>query len=121
MIKSLVLKELGKIPATILREQGYEIVEAQDGTEAVNHLKEGQPFNLLFTDVVLPGGMSGVQIAAQAKDIQPNIKVLYTTGYTESAIVHQGQLDPGVTMVNKPYRRAELLEKVRAMLDRESG
>jgi CheY-like chemotaxis protein len=112
-------KNVRDIPVSILRNQGYVIVEAGDGKEAINRLKDGQPFDLLFTGVVLPGGMNGVEIAKEAKRIQPNIKVLYTTGYAENAVVHNEQLDPGVTLVNKPYSRVELLEKVRAMLGSE--
>ena len=107
------------VPTEHLLDQGYEVAEAGNGEEAIDHLKGGQTFDLLFTDVVLPGGMNGVEIAKKAKRLQPNIKVLYTTGYAENAVVHNGQLDPGVTLVNKPYQRAELLEKVRAMLDSE--
>lgn len=106
-----------EIPAGILRNQGYQVVEAEDGEEAIRHLQDGPPFDLLFTDIALPGGMNGVQIAEQAKRIQPDIKVLFTTGYAENAVARNGKLDPGITLVNKPYRRTELLEKVRAMLD----
>ncbi len=108
-----------KVPVAILRNQGYEVAEAGNGEEAIDHLKTGQAFDLLFTDIVLPGGMNGVEIAEAAKRLQPNIKVLYTTGYAENAVIHTGQLDPGVALVNKPFRRDELLEKVRAMLNRE--
>jgi CheY-like chemotaxis protein len=108
------------IPAAILRKQGYEVVEAADGREAIGHLKDGRPFDLLFTDIVLPGGMNGVEIAAEAKHLQPDIRVIYTTGYAEHALAHKGAdngaLDPDTTLVTKPYRRAELLEKVRATL-----
>jgi len=108
-------------PVIFLRDQGYEVVEAGDGKEAIERLKDGLPFDLLFTDVVLPGGMNGVEIAEQAKRINPGIKVLFTTGYAENAIVHHGKLDAGETLVNKPYRQAELLGKVRAMLDGKSN
>ena len=104
-------------PVIILRDQGYEVEEAGDGKEAIQHLQNGQPFDLLFTDIVLPGGMNGVQIAEEAKRIQPNIKVIFTTGYAETAVVQNGQLDPSVTLINKPYRREELLDKVHALLD----
>ena len=63
--------------------------------------------------------MNGVEIAKEAKRLQPNIRVLYATGYAENAVIHSGRLDPAVTLVNKPYRRAELIEKARAMLDSE--
>ncbi len=106
-----------EIPVSILRDQGYDVVEAKDGKEAIKHLKDARPFDLLFTDVVLPGGMSGLDIAQEAKRLQPGIGVLYATGYTKNAVVHNGELDPNVTLVNKPYRRQELLEKIRAVLD----
>ena len=65
---------------------------------------------------VLPGGMNGRQIADAAQAMRPGIKVLYTSGYSENAIVHQGRLDKGVHLLNKPYRRAELARKVRLAL-----
>ena len=108
-----------KVPVKILRGHGYQVAEAGSGEEAIDQLKTGQAFDLLFTDVVLPGGMNGVEIAAEAKRLHPDIKVLYTTGYAQNAVIHNGQLDPGVTLVNKPFLRAELLEKVRTMLDSE--
>ncbi|MCH6588012.1 MAG: response regulator, partial [Proteobacteria bacterium] len=111
--------DVRKIPARILRNQGYEVVEAGNGKEAIDHLKVGPTFDLLFTDVALPGGMSGVAIAIEAKRLQPDIKVLYTSGHATNADVHHGKLVPGETLVKKPYRRAELLEKVRATLDSE--
>jgi PAS domain S-box-containing protein len=110
-------ESLRKIPVSILRSEGYEVVEAQDGKEAVAHLKDDQKFDLLFTDVVLPGGMNGVKIAEEAERLQPGICVLYTTGYTENAVVHNGQLEEGVTLINKPYRRIELLKAIRSILD----
>ncbi|MBL6928665.1 MAG: response regulator [Rhodospirillales bacterium] len=108
-----------QVPATILTDQGYEVVEARDAKEALKHLKEAQPFDLLFTDVVLPGDMNGVEIAEQAEQLQPGIKVLFTTGYAENSVVHHGRLSPGKTMISKPYRRVELLEMVRSMLESE--
>ena len=108
-----------KVPAAILRDWGYKVVEAGNGAEAIDHLRAGQPFELLFTDVVLSGEMNGIEIAEAATRLQPEIKVLYATGYAKDTVVHHGKLDPGETLVNKPYRRAELLEKVRAKLDSE--
>lgn len=110
-------EHLRAIPVSTLRDQGYDIVESGDGKEAIKHLKDGQSFALLFTDVVLPGGMNGIEVAEKAKQIHPNIKVFFTTGYAENAVIHHGMLDPGATVLNKPYRRAELLEQVRAILD----
>lgn len=106
-----------EIPAQILRDQGYDVVEAETGDKALRHLKDDGRFDLLFTDVVLPGGMNGAEIAAEALRIQPGIKVLYTTGYSENAVIHHGQLDTGVTLITKPYQRVELLRMVRDLLE----
>ncbi|MDP6872652.1 MAG: response regulator [Alphaproteobacteria bacterium] len=88
-----------------------------DGAQAIDCLKDGERFDLLFTDIVLPGGMNGREIADAAKHLQPDIKVLYTTGYAENATLQSKRLESGAVLVNKPYRRVELLEKVREMLD----
>ena len=109
--------DLLEISTGILTHQGYEVFEARDGEEAIKLLKEGKPFDLIFTDVILPGSMNGVEIAEQAKQIQPNIKALFTSGYAEDSIVHSGGLDVDVNLVSKPFHRADLLERVRAMLD----
>jgi len=105
-----------EIPVAILGAHGYHVTEARDGMEAIKLLKQLE-FDLLFTDVVLPGGVNGVDIAEEAQRLQPGIRVLYTTGYSENAVVHDGKLDEGVELLSKPYRRNELLEKVRAQLD----
>ena len=73
--------------------------------------------DLLFTDVVIPGGMNGRQLADEIAGKHPSIKVLYTSGYTQNAIVHQGRLDPGVLLLGKPYRKMDLARMVRAALD----
>lgn len=105
------------VPTKILRIQGYDVTEAKDGAEAIDHLQNGQPFDLLFTDVVLPGNLNGIEIAEEAVLIQPDIKILYTSGYAESAINHSDKLIPGVTLINKPYNRSDLLEKVSTILE----
>ncbi len=110
-------EDLRKVPARFLDNAGYRVVEAKNSEEAIHHMLNEEAFDMLFTDVVLPGGMNGVEIAERAKLLQPNIKILFTTGYAENAIVHNGTLDPGVEVITKPYRRAELLEKIRKILD----
>src|SRR5690606_15521201 len=77
--------------------------------------------DLLFTDVIMSGGMTGRELAAMAQRLRPKLKVLYTSGYTENAIVHQGRLDPGVQLLRKPYRRAELARKLRQALRSARG
>jgi CheY-like chemotaxis protein len=73
--------------------------------------------DLLFSDVVLPGGMTGAQVAEQARQLRPELKVLFTTGYARNAIVHHGRLDKGVALITKPFSSAELAVKIRDMLD----
>jgi CheY-like chemotaxis protein len=99
-----------------LRELGYQVLEAEDGASALRLLEEGGPANLLFTDVVMPG-MTGRELADQAAHRWPEMKILYTTGFTRNAIVHGGQLDPGVDLLPKPYTLQELSRKVRLVLD----
>lgn len=96
---------------------GYQIKEAASAAEALAIMDSGWPIDLLFTDVVMPGGMNGKQLADVARLRRPALRVLFTSGYTEDAIVHQGRLDPGVVLLGKPYRRAELVAKVRQVLD----
>src|SRR6185437_13032326 len=79
--------------AEILRELGYRVVEAHDGLSALRVLDQHPRVDLLFTDVVLPGGMTGAQVAAHARALRPKLKVLFTTGYARNAIIHHGRLD----------------------------
>jgi CheY-like chemotaxis protein len=81
-------------------------------------LDEGQQAALLFTDIVMPG-MSGRQLADRVRAKRPDIKVLYTTGYTPNAIVHNGVLDPGASLLTKPFSIEDLAAKVRKLLDEE--
>jgi signal transduction histidine kinase len=99
-----------------LHSLGYRTVVATNGREAISHLKSGQPFDLLFTDVVMPGGITGRQLADEVAKRRPGVKVLYTSGYTENAIVHQGRLDPGIMLLSKPYSKCELASMVRRAL-----
>lgn len=110
---------LRKVSVTILRKKGYNVVEASDGNLAIELLKRDQPIDLLFTDIVLPGGWNGVEIAAEAMRMQPDIKILYTTGYTEMATGENRQLPPGAELLLKPYSLEILLEKLRSLLDGE--
>ncbi|NMF84990.1 ATP-binding protein [Nodosilinea sp. P-1105] len=99
-----------------LRMLGYRVITARDGAQALDIIHQRADIDLLFTDVIMPGGMSGRDLAEAAQLIRPSLKVLYTSGYAENAIVHQGRLDPGVQLLTKPYRRAELAQKIRAVL-----
>jgi PAS domain S-box-containing protein len=101
----------------LLQHLGYKVVVAHNGVAGLALLEQGLNVDLLFTDVVMPGGMSGRQLVEKVKALRPNLKTLYTSGYTENAIVHHGHLDPGVHLIRKPYRRQELALKLRAVLD----
>ncbi len=100
-----------------LDELGYEVRGAGSGPEALEVLRDGERFDLLFTDVVMPGGMNGRQLADEAHKLDPAMRVLFTSGYSENAIVHHGRLDRGVQLIGKPYRRQDLALKVREVLD----
>ncbi|MDX5364922.1 MAG: PAS domain S-box protein [Alphaproteobacteria bacterium] len=100
-----------------LRDLGYRVTDASSGPEAYEIIKRMDDIDLLFTDVVMPGGMNGRQLADAALKLRPGLKVLYTSGYTENAIIHHGRLDPGVHLLSKPYRRQEMAAKVRKALE----
>jgi CheY-like chemotaxis protein len=101
----------------MLVELGYRVIEANGGAAALEALAQHPGIDLLFTDVVMPGGVNGRQLADLAVDRQSGLKVLFTTGYTRNAIVHNGRLDPGINLISKPYSFEELAAKVRACLD----
>jgi CheY-like chemotaxis protein len=100
-----------------LAELGYTVHEAQDGAAAMRELEAHPDVDLLFTDVVLPGGLNGAQVAAMATAKRPGLKVLFTTGYARNAIVHQGRLDSGVHLLTKPFTLEELARKIKEVLE----
>ncbi|MGE3944239.1 MAG: ATP-binding protein [Alphaproteobacteria bacterium] len=101
----------------MLRELGYTVLEAGDGPAAFRLLQREQSIQLLFTDVGLPGGLNGRQLADRARRRSPNLKVLFTTGYARNAIVHNGKLDVGVALISKPFTYTGLATKVRQVLE----
>jgi PAS domain S-box-containing protein len=100
-----------------LRDLGYHVLEAADGKGALAVVDRHPEIQLLFTDVVLTGGMNGRALAEEVARRKPGVPVLYTTGYTANAIVHHGRLDPGMNLIGKPFTYAELAAKVRKVLD----
>jgi signal transduction histidine kinase len=100
-----------------LQELGYQVVEASEADSALEIVRSAQRIDLLFTDVVLPG-KSGRMLADAARTLRPELKVLFTTGYSRNAIVHHGRLDPGVRLLSKPFTFEQLATRVRDMLDR---
>ena len=102
--------------AAALRSFGYHVIETADGPSALAVVEQSSDIDLLFTDVVMPGGMNGPALAQAARRLRPALLVLYTSGYTDNAIVHHGRLDPGAHLLGKPYRRSELDRAIRAAL-----
>jgi len=101
---------------TQIQSLGYTTLSASNGAEALAAIDSGKPIDLLFTDIIMPGNMNGRELAKQAAIRRPEIKVLFTSGYTENAIIHHGRLDPGVLLLAKPYRRSDLASLIRAAL-----
>ncbi|MBW7968819.1 GAF domain-containing protein [Bradyrhizobium sp. BR 10289] len=99
-----------------LRDLGYTVIEAAGAKEAIRKVEEGPVPDLLFTDVVMPG-MTGADLAAELLKRHPGLKVLFTTGYTRNAIVHNGVLDAGKHLLTKPFAIEDLAAKVRGLLD----
>lgn len=100
-----------------LRELGYRVLEAKDGPTALQVLAANLPVDLIFPDVVLPGGMSGADVITKARELQPSVKALFTTGYSRNAIVHHGRLDKGVHLLQKPFSLKDLAARIRSVLD----
>ena len=108
---------LSSLTIAALRDLGYSVIEATNGPQARKLLEGDAKIDLLFTDVVMPGGMTGRQVADAAKQRRPTLKILFTSGYTENSITHHGRLDTGVHFLSKPFRRQELALKVREALE----
>jgi PAS domain S-box-containing protein len=99
-----------------LRSLGYTTLAATDGRQALAHVRNGAAFDLLFTDVIMPGGINGRELADEVAKLRPGTRVLYTSGYTDNAIIHHGRLDQGVLLLSKPYRKSRLANMVRVAL-----
>jgi CheY-like chemotaxis protein len=100
---------------TQLHSLGYVTLDAGNATEALAIVKAGHPFDLLFTDVIMPG-LNGRQLANEILKIKRGLKVLFTSGYTENAIIHHGRLDEGVLLLAKPYRKSDMAIMIRKAL-----
>jgi CheY-like chemotaxis protein len=100
----------------LLSELGYRVLRAKDAQSALAIVESGVPIDLLFTDVVMPGPLASPEMARKARERLPNIAVLFTSGYTDNAIVHGGRLDEGVDLLSKPYSREAMARKIRQVL-----
>jgi len=101
---------------TQLHSLGYVTLDAANAAEALALVEAGNEFDLLFTDVIMPGTMNGRQLATELQTIKPGLKVLFTSGYTENAIIHHGRLDTGVLLLAKPYRKSDMARMIRKAL-----
>jgi signal transduction histidine kinase/CheY-like chemotaxis protein len=101
---------------TQLLHLGYQVLEAANGKDALAILREHPEIDLLFTDVVMPGGLNGRELAHEARKLYPEVKVLFCSGYAESAILHLGLLNEHVQLLNKPYSRLQVARRIREML-----
>ena len=118
----LVVEDDDAVRATavdILTTLGYRVLKASDAGAALTVIDSGVHVDLLFTDVVMPGSLRSPELARKAKERLPALAVLFTSGYTENAIVHGGRLDPGVELIGKPYTKESLARKIRHVLANE--
>jgi PAS domain S-box-containing protein len=109
-----------KYVVTQIHSLGYTTLEASNAAEALDVIGKADAIDLLFTDVIMPGTMNGRQLVDEALKRQPSLKILFTSGYTENAIVHHGRLDSGVLLLAKPYRKSELARMIRMALSGRS-
>ena len=102
--------------AEVLSEMGYDSLEAQDGAAGLRIVESGAQLDLLITDVGLPGGMNGRQLADAARALRPSLKVLFVTGYAENAVLGSGKLGHGMHVLTKPFSVEILAQRVRDLV-----
>ncbi len=100
----------------LLADLGFQIIEADDGPSGLEILQSARRIDLLVTDIGLPG-LNGRQVAEAARLMRPDLKVLFMTGYADTAIMRDGFLGPGMEMITKPFAVEALAERVRQMID----
>ncbi|CAO4164525.1 hybrid sensor histidine kinase/response regulator [Methylorubrum populi] len=113
--------DVAELARAILRDYGYGTLMARHGREALEILADHPEIDLLFSDLIMPGGMDGLSLAREARRRDPDLKILLTTGYAEASLERTGIERPEFDILNKPYRRAELIRRVRAALDTAGG
>jgi CheY-like chemotaxis protein len=100
-----------------LKDLGYSVIEVDNGPAALRILDQGNPIDLVFTDVVMPGGMTGLDLAREVRRRRPGLKVLFTSGYADPAMIEGGTLTANDGWLGKPYSRADLAYKLRELLE----
>jgi CheY-like chemotaxis protein len=103
--------------AELLAESGYSVIEAPDGPTGLQVLESNARIDLLITDVGLPGGMNGRQVADAARVTRPNLKVLFITGYAENAVMGKGRLEKGMYVMTKPFQVDILADRIREIIE----
>lgn len=114
-------RDIGDLAEAILNDFGYRVLRAGNGAEAIGILERGTPIDLLFTDLIMPGGMNGVMLAREARRQRPRLKVLLTTGYAEASIERVDARGTEFDLIGKPYKRADLAARVRQVIDGPTG
>lgn len=110
-----------RLTITRLKMIGYRVLEASDGPKALDILAKGQPVDLVFTDLIMPGGLSGREVAARARELRPGIKVLLTSGYAEELVHGDDLLRERLKVLRKPYHQADLVTALRDVLGAGRG
>lgn len=105
----------------MLSSLGYKVISAPDGPQALAIIRSAQAIDLILTDIIMPGGMTGKELAEAARLERPQLPVLFMSGYTENAIQEGSQPDPRVPLLRKPFRQRELAETLRRVLDAASA
>ncbi|WP_375593475.1 PAS domain S-box protein [Algihabitans albus] len=108
--------DVRRVAVSLLQNLGYTVLEATNGSEALLLLENHGDIDILFTDIVMPGGMDGTQVAKAARKLRPGLPVVYATGYAEAAVLRQGEVKAAKNLVTKPYRRDDLAHKLRQAL-----
>ena len=120
----LVVEDDDAVRVTVvdtLTELGYTVLRAVDGQSALTVLKSGAPIDLLFTDVIMPGPVPSTEMVRQARELHPDLRILFTSGFTRDAILQSDRLQAGINLLGKPYAREELARRLRQLLDADGG
>ena len=107
--------------AAMVTELGYRVVEAENGASALPILQQERPVDILLSDVIMPGGMSGVDLAKAARKRRPDIRVLFVSGYDRMVIAQATRYDDSLKLLNKPFSLTDLARELQALLPNERG